>query len=319
MRLLLFALALAPAGWSQPAFPALPYKAVAAWPQLPPSANTMETAGVAVDESNNHVFVFHRGRNPVMEFDAGGRFVRSFGEGLFDRPHSIRVDPEGNIWTVDDGAHVVLQLDRTGRVRMVLGRWRSTSDAKSTMPDGSAGGALRGLRDEGVIRFHRPTDIAFGPNGDLFVADGYGNSRVVKFSKDGRFLKEWGKRGAGNGEFHTPHSIAVDKRGRVYVADRENYRIQVFTSDGEFVEQWKNFGSPWGLALTADDRLFVADGYNNRILQMSLDGKVLGAFGSHGKTAGQFHYCHQLAAAKDGSVYTAEILNWRAQKFEVRR
>ena len=239
-------LLLVTAALAQPPVPPMNYQVVADWPRVPTGWNLKETAGVAVD-SYNHVYVFHRGDHPIMVFDAEGWFVRSFGDGMFDRPHSIRVDGEGNIWTADDGSHTVLKMDRFGRVRMVFGRWRTTSDAPSTMPDGSAGGALRGLRDEGVIRFNRPTDMAVGPNGDVFVSDGYGNSRVVKFSKDGRMLKEWGKRGSGPGEFHTPHSIVVDKQGRVYVADRENYRIQVFDSEGNFQREWKGIGSPWGL------------------------------------------------------------------------
>jgi len=300
---------------SAQSFPPLNYSAIPNWPRLPQHQNFQETAGVAVD-GQGHVYVFHRGYNPVQEYDAEGWFVRGFGDGLFDRPHSIRVDPQGNLWTVDDGSHTVLKLDRHGRILMVFGRWRATTDTKNTMPDGSAGGALRGLRDEGVIRFNRPTDVAFGPNGDIFISDGYGNSRVMKFAADGKFLKEWGRRGSAPGEFHTPHSIVADRRGRVYVADRENYRIQVFDAEGKFLQEWKNIGSPWGLALDAQENLYMADGYNSRVVKLTLDGKVTGAFGSHGKQPGQFHYCHQLAVTPDASaVYTSEILNWRPQKF----
>ncbi|MEZ5356093.1 MAG: peptidyl-alpha-hydroxyglycine alpha-amidating lyase family protein [Bryobacteraceae bacterium] len=304
-------------GMAQPVFGPLTYHAVADWPRLPAHAYTMETAGVAVT-AQNHVYVFHRGKNPILEFDSDGWFLRGFGDGLFDRPHSIRIDAEGNIWTVDDGSHTVLKMDKHGRVRMVLGRYRTTSDAKSAMPDGSAGGALRGLRDEGIVRFHRPTDVAIGTGGEIFVADGYGNSRVVRFDKDGRFVKEWGKRGSARGEFHTPHSILADDKGRVYVADRENYRVQVFDYDGKFLEEWRDIGSPWGLAFTTDGNLMMTDGYNNRVVKLTRSGRVIGAFGSHGKQPGQFHYCHQMAVGPDGAVYTAEILNWRAQKFVLR-
>jgi DNA-binding beta-propeller fold protein YncE len=292
----------------------LPYRAVEDWPRLPPGWNFMETAGIAAD-ANNHVYVFHRGPHPIMEFDRDGQFVRSWGDGLFERPHSIRVDAEGNVWTADDVGHTVLKMNRQGKIVMVLGRFRTDSDAQSTMPDGSAGGALRGMRDEAVVRFNKPTDLAVAPNGDVFVADGYGNSRIVKFTKDGTFVKAWGKRGSAPGEFHTPHSIVVDKQNRVIVADRENYRIQIFDADGNFQKEWKGLGSPWGLAITADNHLLMSDGYNNHVLKLTMDGKVAGSFGSFGKQPGQFHFCHQIAAAPDGSVYTAEILNWRPQKF----
>jgi DNA-binding beta-propeller fold protein YncE len=292
----------------------LPYQVVPGWPQLPEGWNFMETAGVAAG-ANNHSYVFHRGPHPIIEFDADGKFVRSWGDGVFERPHSIRVDAEGNIWTADDLGHTVLKMNPRGRILLVLGRYRTASDVKSTMPDGSAGGALRGMRDEAVVRFNRPTDVAVAPNADIFVADGYGNSRIMKFRKDGTFVKEWGKRGNAPGDFHTPHSIVVDKQNRVIVADRENYRIQVFDLDGKFLQEWKGIGSPWGLALTSDNHLLMADGYNDRVLKLAMDGKVIGSFGAFGKLPGQFHFCHQIAASPDGSIYISEILNWRPQKF----
>ncbi|MBM3737366.1 MAG: hypothetical protein FJW39_16415 [Acidobacteria bacterium] len=306
---------LAAAAASAQTFPPLNYKVDAKWPDLPVGSHFMETAGVAVDALDN-VYVFHRGRQPLMQFSPSGKFLRGWGDGLSDRPHSVRIDPEGNIWAVDDGSHTILKMDTSGRIRMVLGRYRANSEAKPTMPEPTGiAEELRGVRDEGVIRFFRPTDIAFGPDGAIYVSDGYGNSRVVKFAKDGRFLKAWGKRGHATGEFHTPHSIAVGRDGKVYVADRENYRIQIFDAEGKYLTEWKNIGSPWGLALTRDGHMMMADGYNSRVVKLTLDGKVMGAFGSHGRQPGQFHYCHQLAVDSRGNVYTAEILNWRPQKF----
>jgi DNA-binding beta-propeller fold protein YncE len=251
-----------------------------------------------------------------MEFDAEGKFVRSFGDGLYERPHAIRIDPEGNIWTVDDQGHVVLKMDPQGRVRVVLGRWKIASDRASTVqPDPSVPKELRGSRDEDILRFNRPTDVAFSPGGDIYIADGYGNSRVVKLSKNGRLLKTWGKRGTGPGEFNTPHSIAVDRKGLVYVADRENYRIQIFDGEGNFLRQWTHIGAPWGLDITSDQKLYMSDGYNNRVLELDLDGTVRGMFGSAGRDPGQFSFAHHLAVSRSGAIYTAEILNWRAQKF----
>ena len=241
------------------------------------------------------MYVLHRGDHPIIEFDGTGRFVRSLGDGLFIRAHGIEVDREGNIWTVDNDTHMVLKMDPTGRVRMVLGR--------------------RGQSGEGEDSFNEPTDVAIAPNGDFYVSDGYGNSRVVKFSKDGTFITAWGKKGDGPGEFDLPHSVALDRQGRVYVGDRENYRIQVFDADGEFLHQWKHVGSPWGLDITADQTIFMADGRNNRVLKLDLDGKILGVLGGFGKRPGQFNYSHHLALDALGNLYVSEIKNWRVQRF----
>jgi DNA-binding beta-propeller fold protein YncE len=203
---------------------------------------------------------------------------------------------------VDDRGQVVVKMDVAGRVRMVLGRWQT--------PGGPA--ERSGDYD---VRFNRPTDVAWAPNGDIYVSDGYGNSRVVKFSPDGRYLTEWGRKGQGPGEFNTVHSVAVDKRGRVYVADRENRRIQIFDGDGKFLAEWRHVGAPWGLQITPEQELYMCDGYDGRVLKLSLDGRVLGAFGKTGKRPGEFLFVHNLAVAPDGTIYTAEILNWRPQKF----
>ena len=275
-------------------FPAMKYAADAEWPTLPPGWNFGEAAGVSVD-GKGHVYVFHRGENPIMEFAPDGRLVRSWGAGMFIRAHAIRVDPEGNIWTVDNDTHQVLKMDPNGRVRMVLGR--------------------RGQSGETDELFNRPTDVAFGPNGEIYVTDGYGNSRVVKFSKQGRYITAWGKPGKGEGEFDLPHAVAVDQQGRVYVGDRENYRVQIFDADGNFLTQWKHVGSPWGLEMGPDGTLFMADGHNDRILKVSLDGKVLGAFGQNGRMPGDLSFGHHIAVDAEGNLFVSEIKNQRVQKF----
>jgi sugar lactone lactonase YvrE len=278
-----------PANW-----PALKYAVDPDWPKLPAGWNFEETPGVAVD-AREHVFVFHRGPHPLMEFDPSGTMVRTWGEGLWGRPHGLRFDAEGNLWAIDDGAHFVVKLDRTGRVRMVLGR--------------------KNTPGENEENFNRPTDIAFAPNGDIYVSDGYGNSRVVQFTKEGKYVRAWGRKGNGEGEFNLPHSIAVDKQGRVYVGDRLNYRMQVFTPEGKFITQWKHVGSPWGMVLTPDEFIFMCDGYANRILKLNLKGEVLGVLSGPGRLPGQLDYSHHMAVGPSGSLYVAEIKNWRVQKF----
>jgi len=283
---------------AQSNFPAMHYKVDSDWPQLPAGWNFGETPGVAVD-AKDHVFVLHRGENPILEFTPDGRLVRSWGEGLFIRPHAIRIDQEGNIWTVDNDTHQILKMDPSGRIRLVIGR--------------------RGQSGETEEAFNRPTDVAFGLNGEIYISDGYVNSRVVKFSKEGRYITAWGKKGKGPGEFNLPHSVAVDKQGRVYVGDRENRRLQVFDGNGKFLEEWTHVGSPWGLDLQPDQTLFIADGYNDRVLKVDLTGKVLGAFGGNGRMPGEMNFVHHLEVDSAGNIYVGEIKNQRVQKFTPRK
>ena len=263
-------------------------------PQLPAGWNFQEAPGVAVD-SKDHVYVLHRGEHPLMEFTPDGRLVRSWGEGLFIRPHAVRIDPDDNIWVVDNDTHQILKMDPSGRVRLVMGR--------------------KGQSGEGPNEFNRPTDVAFAPDGSFFVSDGYVNSRVAKFAADGSFLTAWGKKGSEPGNFDLPHSVLVGPEGRVYVGDRENRRLQIFDQQGKFLEEWTDVGSPWGLALGRDNALFLTDGYNNRILKVTLDGKILGQISGPGKTAGRVDYAHHIAVDSNNNVYVAEIKNWRVQKF----
>ena len=256
-------------------FERLPYTVDPDWPHLPDGWNLQETPGVAVD-AKDHVYLFHRGEHPIIELTPEGSVVRSWGEGMFIRPHAIRVDPQGAIWVVDNDTHQVLKMDSSGRVRMVMGR--------------------KGQSGEGPDLFNRPTDVAFAADGSFYVSDGYGNSRVAKFAADGTFITAWGTKGNAPG-------------------DRENYRLQVFDPHGKFIEQWMHAGSPWGLALSRDNALFFADGHNNRIMKVGLDGAVKGYISSGGKTPGRVDFAHHVAVDSRDNVYVAEIKNWRVQKF----
>lgn len=267
---------------------------------LPAGMNFGEVAGIALN-SKGHILVFHRGSRPLVEFDSSGRFVRTIGDGLFKSAHGLRIDANDNIWITDIGSHLVLKLNSGGRVLMVLGKvdWAGDfSDPRYGLP-----------------LFNQPTDVAFGPAGDIFVSDGYGNSRVMKFDKGGRFIKTWGKKGKAPGEFDLPHAIAVDSKGLVYVGDRENQRIQIFDSDGKFIKEWTHVGYPYGITITPDQSLYMADGKNERLLMMNLSGQILGALGEPGKGVGQFGWAHNIAVSPTGEIYVAEILNWRVQKF----
>jgi sugar lactone lactonase YvrE len=191
---------------------------------------------------------------PVLKFDASGKLVKSFGAGMFVRPHGIHVDREGNVWVTDgegpDGkdpnkngkGHQVFKFSPDGQVLMTLGKAGITGDGPDT--------------------FNQPSAVVIAPNGDIFVGDGHGgnsNARIVKFSKDGKFIKAWGKRGTGPGEFDSPHTLALDSRGRLFVGDRGNSRIQIFDQNGKFLEEWKQFGRPSGLFIDKKDVLYVTD------------------------------------------------------------
>jgi DNA-binding beta-propeller fold protein YncE len=274
------------------------YNVVADWPQLPSGYKFGQVSAVAPD-GHGEVFVFHRGEHPIMVFNRGGKFLRSFGDDLIGSSHGLRFDADGNVWTTDVGNHTVRKFSREGKLLLTLGKEGEAAEA----PD----------------RFNKPADIAFGPHGDVYVADGYGNSRVAKFSKDGKFIKAWGKKGTGDGEFNLVHAIVIDAHGTVYVGDRENNRVQIFDGDGNFKSKWTEFGAPFGLFLDRHHhRFLIADGRAHKCLVLDPHGKVLETWGSQGKPPGQFDLPHSISMDTDGSVYVTEITGQRVQKF-VRR
>ncbi len=234
-----------------------PYRMEENWAKLPDGRKWGSAIGVEVDHSDGKsIWVFDRcGANdcsnsnlaPIQKFDASGKFVRSFGAGMFNFPHGLFVDREGNVWATDERGKngkgdIVVKFSPDGKVLMTLG--------KPGMP-GDAPGYL-----------HGPSDVAVAANGDIYVADGHGtgtNDRIVKFSKDGKFIKAWGKHGKGKGEFDTTHAIALDSTGRVFVGDRVNNRIQIFDPDGNLITEWKQFGRPSGVFIDKNDVIYVAD------------------------------------------------------------
>jgi sugar lactone lactonase YvrE len=197
------------------------------------------------------------------------------GEGLFDRPHGLRIDAQDNIWTTDARSHVVYKFSSEGRVLLVLG-------VRDTAGEMHSYGHLR--------LFNEPNDMAFGPQGEIFVVQGHGRGepKVIKFDKDGNFIKAWGKKGTGPGEFDIAHSIAIDAQGLVYVADRNNQRIQVFDADGKYLLESKHPGTPCGLFIDPEQNLWLAHGHAGRLIKLDLNGNVLGSTGSQGKGPGQF-------------------------------
>ncbi len=278
--------------------PPLNYQSVPGWAQLPPGWNLGETSGVDVDQSDN-VWVFNRSAHPVIEFDKSGKMIQAWTEVPVKSSHGIRVDLDGNIWTVDVDAHRLVKYTREGRVLMMIG---------------GVGGAPG--KEDTKDAFNRPTGITFAPGGDMFVSDGYVNSRVIKYNKDGDYLTQWGKKGTENGEFNLVHDVALDSSGRLYVADRNNKRVQIFDQNGKFIDKWTDVGTPWGLYyVKRENSLYMCDGVNDRIVKLNLDGQILGVIGSHGKVWGKLDFPHNLAVDSTGAIYVAEIKNWRVQKF----
>ena len=284
------------------------YQVIHGWPQVPEGSTFAGIGGVDVD-SRNRVFVFQRTDPPILCFDgATGKMLAAWGDGQFTRAaHGLEVDPEDNVWVVDVDLHQVYKFNHQGDLLMTMG--------------------TKGTPGLGPEHFNQPTDVAVAENGEIYVADGYVNSRVVKFSPEGQFLFDWGQKGDQPGELDTPHGIAVDRQGRVYVADRGNGRIQIFEGDGTFLEQWTRpqMRRPWGLDIGSDGALYVADGGDlvhrgkkERILRFSPEGNLLDQWGSFGRYDGQFYWAHDVAVAPSGEVYVCDVLGKRVQKFVAR-
>jgi sugar lactone lactonase YvrE len=263
-----------------------PYRLVPNWGALPDGAQWGEVPGMAIDASGK-LFAFHRAETPIVELDRSGKILRTWGDKLFAWPHGIRVDRFGNLWITD------------GQARNGIGQqvFKYSPDRKLLLTLGT-----KGVRGEGPDTFGGPCDVAVAANGDIFVADGHFNARVVKFDQDGRFLKAWGKKGDQPGEFNLPHTIVIDSRGRVLVGDRSNNRIQIFDQEGRFLDQWTQFGTPSGMYITPDDTLYVVD-YNVK----------KGVFVGSAKD-GSVHYklddavAEGVAVDSDGNIYVGETI-----------
>src|SRR5437667_6253813 len=239
------------------------YQTIENWFKLPEGRKIGSTAGITVDRDGTSVWTFDRcggqycaGSNlaPIMKFDESGKLVKSFGAGMFVRPHGIRIDREGNVWVTDGEEPDGKDPNKNGKGHQVF---KFSPDGKVLMTLGKAG-----VAGDGPDTFNQPSAVLIAPNGDIFVADGHGgnsNARIVKFSKDGKFIKTWGKKGTAPGDFDTPHNLAMDSKGRLFVADRGNNRIQIFDQDGKYITEWTQFSRPSGIAIDKRDNIYVAD------------------------------------------------------------
>lgn len=317
--------------------PQIPYDAVAL-PLMPTGHTIGETVGVAIN-SKKHLFVYTRSGNigpargaqaaELFEFDEAGKFVKEWGQNAygFSFAHAIRFDKDDNLWVIDEGSNMVMKFNPQGLVTLVLGRKDEAVDyLERFLEEGrKIDGETLTAPGSGAGRggsFGRPTDVAFDLQGDIFVADGYTNSRVAKFNKDGDFVKSIGKRGNQPGEFSTPHTIANDAKGNIYVGDRGNARIQVFDPDLNPVRIINNVRAPWGICITPPNAqgqqfLFSADA-GGKVYKTDLEGHLLGWFGSLGKRVGQFHWIHEMHCVSENELYVGEAQNWRVQRITMK-
>src|SRR5215469_5076529 len=346
--LLLMLVILAPLLFSQQSVPEIPFDSIPEFLKLPPGMNFGEVPGVAVN-SKGHVFVFTRSNSSngpayapaaaqLLEFGDDGEFLREIGKGLYAwaEAHSVRIDQDDNIWAIDKGSDMIIKFNQAGRVVWTFGRRLEAAD-EGAKPWEHVEPPLAPV--DGLFR--QPTDVAWDSKGNIYITDGYVNSRVAKYDKDGDWVKSWGDKGTGPGQFRIPHAIVVDRNNNLYVGDRTNRRIQVFDTEGKFLRLFTidvppvpgtravNGNTPTGAALAAvsgapnsmcitpglNQVLFVGEStFPGRIFKIALDGKVLGVIGRSGRQLKQFSGAHQLACPSENEVYVAETSNWRVQK-----
>ena len=295
--------------------PEIAFESASDFLKLPPNLYLGEGIGVATN-SKGHIFVYTRSQaTRLFEFDAKGNYLREIGEGLygFAFAHAVRVDAQDNIWAVDEGTNMVIKFNPEGRVVMVLGRRPEPGEAAPLAPE--------------PYTFNRPTDVAWDAAGNIFVADGYGNSRVVKYDKNGRFIASVGSKGSAPGQLNLPHTIATDAKGNVYAGDRSNSRIQVFDNDLTFKAIYDQVGAPWAVCISPGPHQYLYSSNSNpdsnnsllnavtgEIYKMELDGTVIGKFGHAGKNLGEFSTVHEIDCRNENELLVSEIIAWRVQK-----
>ncbi|MDR1990426.1 MAG: peptidyl-alpha-hydroxyglycine alpha-amidating lyase family protein [Acidobacteriaceae bacterium] len=309
--------------------PTIPHMSVPNFFKLPPDLYFGEGIGIATNSKGN-VFVYHRsGDTRLFMFDKDGKFVKEIGQGMYgmEFAHQVRVDKYDNIWVIDEGTNMVIKMNPEGtKVLLTLGR-------RPEMAVGAFDSTLPPAAPE-KYKFGRPTDVTWDPQDNIFISDGYVNSRVVKYDKNGRYLKEFGTARAGSGpnQLSTPHSITADRQGNIYVGDRGNARVQVLDNELNLKASYGDFGNPWAVCVSTDgpkQYLFVSNSnpdsntpasswdITGEIYKLELDGTVIGKFGKAGKGLGEFSTVHEIDCRNPNEIFVSEISAWRAQKILV--
>jgi DNA-binding beta-propeller fold protein YncE len=295
------------------------YEARDHWARLPAGCGWMEVAAVATD-TQDRVYVFSRGEHRVMIFNPDGELLATWGEGLFARPHGIFIGPDDTVYCTDDRDHTVRKFTADGRLLWTLGTSGKPSDTGATSVD------YRTILRAGAP-FHYPTNVALSAEGNLYVSDGYGNARIHKFSPDGRLLFSWGEPGNGPGQFRLPHGIAVDRQGTVYVADRENSRLQLFTAEGEYLSEWTDVARPCQVFIDGVGNVYATElGFHAGMWPgttaptRDAPGGRVSIFDRHGElrarwgggrnpcAAGDFFAPHGICVDSHGDIYVAEVV-----------
>jgi sugar lactone lactonase YvrE len=248
--------------------------------------------------------VLTRGDKTFFEFERDGTFVRAFGDKLFARSHGLHIDAQGYLWATDVGGHVVVKLDRDGRTLLTLGTRGEPGEWNEA---------------NGSRKLNQPNDVAIADNGDIFVVQGHtpgpnGDARVLKFTSDGTFVKSWGGKGAAPGQFQVAHGIDIDAQGQLWVADRENQRIQIFQPDGTFIREIKYRGLPCELDI-GDEYIYMVNGFAGQVLRLDLNGNVLAALGKPGSGPGEFGEAHMITVSAQDEIYVADSVNAALLKF----
>lgn len=288
------------------------------WPERPEQYEWAAMSGLAVD-ANDNIWTFNRAKPPIQVYTPAGKLVRAWGDDTIHTAHHIKIDQHGNVWVADIGLHIVRKFSPGGEVLLTIG--------------------TPGKRGDDNTHLHAPTDMAIGPTGEVFVADGYGNNRVVHFDAQGKFVKAWGQLGVGPNDFSLPHAIEVDSKGHIYVADRNNARVQVYDQAGKLVDSWQNVIVPWGFCMLPNDELWVCGSSpmpwlehpdypgaplscpprDQLVMRFNTAGKLLQLWtipkGQDGKEQpGDVNWIHAVAADSQGNLYVGDIIGKRAQK-----